>query len=164
MEVEKYYKITVEYRMKGLEGFLNVLRKITDWDEALSVYDEMWNFNGFVENTQKTILQEWGLLAEPKMYKFEKPKIIEIRERSLDPFDVIAYDPDDMDMYKSPIIDALKNEENNLRVSNGERWLVWDNEKRWQVMSRKYGQKKTRLIVAGFNEKESVEELLNEQC
>lgn len=57
------------------------------------------------------------------------------------------------------IIDALKNKDNSLRLSNGSKWLIWDNSVGWQVMSREYNQKKTRILIETFSEEDAVEML-----
>lgn len=57
------------------------------------------------------------------------------------------------------IIEALKLENEYLRVDNGDKWLVWDNCE-WKVMQKKYGQKKTRMVCATSKESIAVSELI----
>ena len=58
------------------------------------------------------------------------------------------------------IVEWLKSENANARVSIGWRWLVWDG--CWEVYERKYSAKKTTLIIATANEEEAVAALLKE--
>ena len=59
------------------------------------------------------------------------------------------------------IIRALKSKDHNLRVSNSDKWLVYYNDK-WTVLSRKYGQRKTRILIETDKQDLAVEELLKE--
>ena len=61
------------------------------------------------------------------------------------------------------IIEALKNKDNNLRVSNGTKWLVWnddEDEPQWVVYSRPHGTRKTRVEMATKYEAEAVNALV----
>ncbi len=58
------------------------------------------------------------------------------------------------------IIEALKNE--NIRISNGDKWLVWWHDK-WTVCYRPYGAKKTRVILESEHEEDAVHYLLRQE-
>ena len=56
------------------------------------------------------------------------------------------------------INDLLQQE--NARVTYGDRWLVWYSGK-WAVLSRRYGQKKTRELIETDSESEAVAVLIH---
>ncbi len=59
------------------------------------------------------------------------------------------------------IIEALRDAENyDIRVTHGNRWLVWGGE--WVVYERKPYQKKTRTVIVTASEKVAVEYLVEE--
>lgn len=62
----------------------------------------------------------------------------------------------------SAIIDALKNQEENLRIDNGSRWLVWSDDNTWTVYERTYGAKKTKRIISTTDEAQAVAALLGQ--
>ena len=57
------------------------------------------------------------------------------------------------------ITEALKLENEYLRVNNGDKWLVWSDDE-WKVLQRKHGQKKTRVVCATSRESIAVSQLL----
>jgi hypothetical protein len=59
------------------------------------------------------------------------------------------------------IIEALQDEDNNLRVCHGWRWLVGDCFGGWIVYERKPYYRKTKIIFTGENEYEAIFHLLN---
>jgi hypothetical protein len=60
------------------------------------------------------------------------------------------------------IVQALKNIENDLRLINHNRWMVWnDTNKEWEVYESKNG-KMGKLIIGTRNEGVAVYHLLNE--
>lgn len=59
------------------------------------------------------------------------------------------------------VIKALKDKDKNLRVSNGEKWLVWDETKpAWVVYSRPRRARKTRVEMTTIYEIEAVNALV----
>lgn len=62
------------------------------------------------------------------------------------------------------IVDLLKDEDAQARVSIGWRWLVWDNlAASWQVLERQPYQKKTRIVAFTPSEKDAVKALMDQQ-
>jgi hypothetical protein len=60
------------------------------------------------------------------------------------------------------IVQALKNIENDLRLINHNRWMVWnDTNKEWEVYESKNG-KMGKLIIGTRDEGVAVYHLLNE--
>ena len=53
------------------------------------------------------------------------------------------------------IIDALKITGEGVRITNGDRWMVWDKEA-WIVCERQYRQRKTRILIETQSEEEAV--------
>lgn len=63
------------------------------------------------------------------------------------------------------ILDALKREENDVRVTCGNRWLViekWNEESWFVVYGREYCQKNTRLFYKGNDEEDAISILLDQ--
>ena len=58
------------------------------------------------------------------------------------------------------IIELLKDENLMARVSIGWRWLVWDDA--WEVYERRYGARKTTLVLTTESETEAVAALLED--
>ena len=58
------------------------------------------------------------------------------------------------------IIDALKAEFTYARVTNGDKWLVWDGSE-WVVYQKKAYQRGTATLYRGDSESDAVEALLN---
>lgn len=55
------------------------------------------------------------------------------------------------------IIEALKDENENLRISNGSRWLYWDTVlELWTVQERKPYAKRTTILYHGVDEQAAV--------
>jgi len=50
---------------------------------------------------------------------------------------------------------------NDIRLVNGKRWMVWDNEE-WVVYSRQHGEKKNRVMVRTQIQDEAIEVLLQD--
>lgn len=62
------------------------------------------------------------------------------------------------------IADLLKSDVINARVSCGSRWLVWDSDAWcWIVYERRYGARKTRILVETRNEAEAVRVLAEDE-
>jgi len=60
------------------------------------------------------------------------------------------------------IITALKKED-CIRISYGDKWLVWvDKKEGWNVYQRKYGAKKSVILCRTHLQKEAVKILLEE--
>jgi hypothetical protein len=51
-------------------------------------------------------------------------------------------------------------QQENARISYGDRWLVWSGGQ-WVVLSRRYGQKRTRELIATDSEAVAIAVLLN---
>jgi hypothetical protein len=61
------------------------------------------------------------------------------------------------------ILDALKREENDVRVTCGNRWLVFTNfSEEFIVYGREYYKKKSIVYYQGDSEEEAIKELLNQ--
>ena len=61
------------------------------------------------------------------------------------------------------IIEALKREDKNVRLSYGDRWLIWDETiDNWVVYERKYAAKSTKIFYSGDNEGDAVLGLLSD--
>lgn len=58
------------------------------------------------------------------------------------------------------IVGALKNKENDLRLTNRHRWLVWSNSEQWVVYERKPYARFTTRLISTDSESEAVEVLL----
>ena len=61
------------------------------------------------------------------------------------------------------IIEALQSEKHFLRVSDGDKWLVFDNEtNKWVVYQRKYAAKKTVKLICTRYQTKAIAILLKE--
>lgn len=61
------------------------------------------------------------------------------------------------------IIEALKQENSPLRISNGNRWLFWDYiSDEWVVMQHRYNARRSVEVYRGNSEALAVEELMDE--
>jgi len=60
------------------------------------------------------------------------------------------------------LLEALKSDDLDLRVDNGNRWLVINESGEFVVYERKYHQKKTRIISITFDEEMAVKKLTEE--
>lgn len=61
------------------------------------------------------------------------------------------------------IIEALKNDEHNLRISYGNRWLEWSEyHSLWVVYERKRDPHSTPIVIATDDEEKAVAALLGE--
>lgn len=61
------------------------------------------------------------------------------------------------------IIQALKSDKENIRLSNGNKWLCWDPfYKTWVVYFHKYRAKYTRALIRTTSEKKAVDVLLED--
>ncbi len=59
------------------------------------------------------------------------------------------------------IIRALMSKDHNLRVSNGDKWLVYVNDM-WTVLCRRYRAKKTTILVETNIQHLAIEKLLED--
>lgn len=61
------------------------------------------------------------------------------------------------------IVEALKKEDKNLRISNGNKWMVWDSLfKEWVVYKHEYGKKKSVCLISTSVEEIAVQKLLED--
>jgi hypothetical protein len=60
------------------------------------------------------------------------------------------------------ILDAIKNEDTNARVSYGDRWLIYNDIEKFMVYGRRNNQKISRVYYEGTDEEEAIKELLNQ--
>lgn len=51
--------------------------------------------------------------------------------------------------------------DSNARISMGSKWLIFDDDG-WTVLQKKYGQKKTRVLIETEIESEAIEMFLRE--
>lgn len=56
------------------------------------------------------------------------------------------------------LIELLKDDDANARVSMGDKWLVWWNEE-WTVLQRPYGKKNNRTLYSGESLTEAIKAL-----
>lgn len=69
----------------------------------------------------------------------------------------------DIEGEEMKIVDAIKNKDLSLRVSNGDTWMYWDETtEEWIVLFRPYGAKKNREMYRGGDEDEAVNILMRE--
>ena len=59
------------------------------------------------------------------------------------------------------IIVVLMKKDLDLRVTNGDKWLIWNGDE-WEVMQKKYGRKTTQSLITTQFQDEAIEVLITD--